>query len=174
MANMFSGKNDKRIPTTLNECLKPDSTVTDLHRWAVLLESWGKILLYILIIAGAISIIIKVGFLADAGEDMIIPTIITSLITWGLCAFLEYIGFHVIALLISALASITQNTIISANVALFESGKNNGVPEATQPSPSKAPLPNRNLPKGQKKCYACGHVQSDHNTRCEKCGEFLY
>ena len=174
MANMFSGKNEKRIPKTLNECLKPDSTVTNLHFWAERLENWGQILLIIIIIAGVILTIVEAVSVADVNEDMVFSSIVTSLMTWGLYAFIEYCAYHVLALLISALATITQNTIISANVALFESGKTNDVSEDAPQSAPKAPLPKKNLPKGQKACYACGHVQSVQSEHCEKCGEFLY
>ncbi len=174
MANMFSGKSDKQIPKTLNECIRTDSTVSNLHAWAERLERWGETLFVILIVVGVIATIIEAAALVDVNEDMIFPTIVTSIITWGLYAFIEYCAYHVIALLISALASITQHTMISANIALLESSKNNEVEEAPQSSAPKAVLPKNDLPKSQKTCYACGYKQSAKNVACEKCGECLY
>ena len=177
MENMFSGRNNKRIPQTLHDCINPDSTVTNLHFWAERLENWGQILFGVLIVAGVISTIIDAIAASDIDEGMVFPTIITSILTWGLYAFIEYCAYHVLALLISALATITQNTIISANVALFESNKNNDTSVETKPtstiSSARTPLPKKNLPKGQRECYACGHVQSASNSSCEKCGEYL-
>ena len=39
---------------------------------------------------------------------------------------------------------------------------------------SKQKATNVEVPRGNKKCYACGHVQTASNQSCEKCGEYLY
>ena len=49
---------------------------------------------------------------------------IPLLLETALYAFLEYCAYHILALLIGALASIVQNTKISANVALYNTTYN--------------------------------------------------
>lgn len=202
MANMFSNKTDKRIPKTLNDCIVPDATVANLHFWAERLENWGNFLFRALIVIGIISTIMEAVAAGDIDEALIFPTILTSAASWALYAFIEYCAYHVLALLISALASITQNTIISANVALLEASQHHKSTE-----PEKDTLPEKDallLANGgwkcscgrvnasyvstcacqrsrneiaarlhQKKCWACDTVQSAKNEICVKCGERL-
>jgi len=113
------------MPKNLNECTAPDSTVTNLHFWSERLENWGRIFFGILIIVGIISTIADTAMMAETSDDLVFPTLLTSAVKWGLYAFIEYCAYHALALLISALALITHNTMISANVALLESSKTN-------------------------------------------------
>ncbi len=172
MANMFSGKTNKQVPKNLKECLRSDATVTNLHNWAERLENWGQILFVIIVIVGVITTIANTVAMVDRDEDMMFVTFLTTGITWALYAFIEYCTYHVLALLISALATITQNTIISANVALFESSQTHGIPEE-EPSAANPNVFKKVIPEGQKECYACGHVQSATHRCCENCGEFM-
>lgn len=172
MANMFSGKSNKQVPKDLKECLRSDSTVTNLHNWAERLENWGQILFVIIVIVGVITTIISTVEMADVNEDLMFTTFLSSAITWALYAFIEYCAYHVLALLISALATITQNVIISANVALFESGQTHGIPEE-EPSAANPNVFKKVIGEDQKECYACGHVQSATHRCCENCGEFM-
>lgn len=137
MANMFSRKTDKQIPKTLAECTKGVATVDNLHAWAERLENWGKTLLVLLITTGIVSTIIEGISIADIDEDQVFITCLSSIIKWGFYAFVEYCLYHVLALLISALASITQNTIVSANVALYEATKDTSNNEAQTNSSEK-------------------------------------
>ena len=200
MANMFSGKSNKQIPKNLEECTSPDLTATNLHHWSEKLENWGQILFIILIVIGIISTIIDTINMADINEDMAFATFLTSAITWALYAFIEYCTYHVLALLISALASITQNTIISANVALYESAKSEGFPQnitenITAPNAKadkdltyeSAVSANENTPQHKEwqpvaettaiktgetniKCLNCDCVQFSGNKSCKRCG----
>lgn len=149
MENMFSGKTEKTVPKNLSECITPDATTTNLHHWAERLENWGKILFFILIVVGIITTITDTITVANSPvEDSAVGTFISTAISWGLYAFIEYCAYHVLALLISALASITQNTIISANVALYDTAKAEGFPvttnEYTQPLNSEDPMSCKN------------------------------
>lgn len=49
------------------------------------------------------------------------PIFFQSIIQWGIYAFLEYCTYHVLALLIGALASIVQNTKVHTDIALYNS-----------------------------------------------------
>lgn len=176
MANMFSGKISKRIPKTLEECVQSDATVTNLHIWAERLESWGAVLCAVLIIIGVISTIIATVNMADVNEDLIFSTCLTSIITWGLYAFIEYCVYHVLALLISALASITQNTIISANVALLNADQNPETPRAPEQAPSAEPQRTSLYASAEQQsprwfCTHCGASNKGSNTFCEMCGK---
>ena len=158
---IFPEKNEKRIPKTLNECIKPNSIVSELYLWAERVENWGGVLLALLIVAGIILTIVEAVSLIDVNESMIIPTIITSIITWGLYAFLAYCAYHVVSLLFHALASITHHTMISANVALFESQKTGNQEPETHPTPQAS--------SGKWKCPDCGNTLPYDVIRC-KCG----
>ena len=179
MANMFSNKTEKKIPKTLNDCVKPDATVANLHTWAERLESWGKFLFKALIVIGIISTIFDAVEVSDVDEELILGAIITSATSWALYAFIEYCAYHVLALLVSALASITQNSIISANVALLEASQHHEYIETpttqnvNMPKSAPKPAPRKNIPDGHKACWACGHVQPKSNMSCSKCGEVL-
>lgn len=141
MNNMFSGKNKKRIPKSLFECIKEDAVVTHLHTWAERLESWGHFLFIMLIIIGIISTIVVTVLMVDLYEEMAFVTCIASVITWAFYAFIEYCAYHVLALLISALASITQNTMISADVSLYQASKErDDARQQPEESASKAPV----------------------------------
>lgn len=157
---IFPEKNEKRIPKTLNECIKPNSTVSNLYLWAERVENWGVRLLAFLIVAGTIMTIVETGSLVDVNESMIVPTLISSVITWGLYMFLEYCAYHAISLLLHALASITHHTMISANVALFESQKSNKQVE-------KVPTPQ--VSGGKWECPECSNTLPYDVIRC-KCG----
>ena len=123
MKNMFSGKSEIKIPKTLNECIKPDATVTNLHVWSERVENLGKMLFRILIVAGIImSIIMLVQ--NDHDEFVAFSSAFSTLATWALYAFIEYCSYHIIALLISSLASITQSTLITANITLYKASLN--------------------------------------------------
>ena len=134
MANMFSGHIKKQIPKNMEDCIKPDSVSTNLWVWCERLEKLGKFLFWILLIGGLIlsissSIVEKEVIVREAtywsdAETEVRTTFdfelfISLLLDTVLYAFLEYCAYHIIALLIGALASIVQNAEISANVALY-------------------------------------------------------
>ena len=109
----------------------------NLHIWSERLEKWGKTLFWILVIWG---IIVAFNVSIVEGENKWGTPVTTfdfalfmaALVETGIYAFLEYCAYHVLALFISALALITQNTIISANVALYEVPKDLPVSVSTE------------------------------------------
>lgn len=161
---IFPEKTEKRIPKTLRECAAADTTVSDLYLWSDRVEKWGGIVFAILIIAGFLVTIVETTAMIDVNEEMVIPTLLTSVVSWGLTAFLTYCAYQLIALLLRAMAKITHHTMISANVALYESGKTESETE-NQP---KAPV----IPVGKTgkwACPECGNVLAYDIIRC-KCG----
>lgn len=177
MANMFSNKERNDIPKTLSDCIKPDATVENLHAWAERLESWGAYFCIILLVIGIISTCMNV-YAVSSEEELILGTALSSLVTWGIYIIIAFCSFHVFALLISALATITQNTIISANVALYESAQNAPAfkpDESHTPVESKAPekAVAKEAPKAvskEEKQTAIAPIQVDATTiECPTC-----
>lgn len=203
MANMFSGHTNKEIPKYMSECLQPDPVTTNLWRWCERLETWGKFLFWAIALFGIISAI-SVAFVTEEVVSKLGYTIETETVTkfefglllmtlleFALYAFLEYCAYHALALLLGALASITQNTNITANIVLYEANKNGGtdVP-AQEPTPpaksasraifsdsrkdsySQVVLSSAPAPVGMWTCGKCGtHNKTEHG-QCKKCGTF--
>ena len=125
---MFTGHSQKKVPKTLNECIKPDGVSSNLWILAERLEKWGSILLSLIIVFGIINTIftgvstyheIDYNRNGDGAARETVFAVITSLFTCAILAFLEYCAYRAVALLIGSLASIVQNTNISANLALY-------------------------------------------------------
>ena len=110
MANMFSGNREKKIPKSLKECYASDSVTENLWIWCERLETIGKFFAIITVIATIIT-----GIALAESTDGI--SIVIAIFAAPIAAFLEYISFHIVALLVGSLASIVQNTKISANIA---------------------------------------------------------
>ena len=148
MANMFSGHKTKTVPKTLDECIQIDPVSQNLWTWAERLETWGKILFFIIIFAGIITTIVTGVETAEYLETVehlkydyydnevikqpsVFDVVVASMLEWALYAFLEYITYHALALLMGALASITQNSVISANVAMLDASTNIRIPKSS-------------------------------------------
>ena len=155
---IFPEKDEKRIPKTMHECVKPTRTVSELYMWGDRVETWGHRLLVLVIVAGILLTIIEAISLVDVEESMIFPTAITSLVTWAVYAFLTYCAYHIIALVLYALASINHHSMISANVALYQARQEEGTPPAPQVSGGKWKCPEceAQLPYDVIRCQ-CGY-----------------
>ncbi len=148
MANMFSANQEKKIPKSFKDCYKTDGITQNLWLWCERLEKWGKILFWILIVIGIVDTIIAginahqlieqigaetVEEIREASAEMgiEIPTVfevlVTNLLSWTLYSFLEYCTYHILALLVSSLATIVQHTKITANITLYNSAKAEGI-----------------------------------------------
>ena len=190
MANMFSGNTTKTVPKTFDECIRIDAVSENLWTWTERLETWGKILFVLIIIIGIIATIAtgvetskyleQVDRFELALEGITVPSVfevvITSLFEWALYAFLEYLAYHILATLLGALASITQNTIITANIALFKA-KDNTHPATTSNSVTTAKptytLGVRSTIEDDN--WICGHCKTTNSmnySQCKKCGQY--
>ena len=143
MANMFSGNIEKEIPKDLKECCKTDAITHNLWVWCERLERWGFRICIALAVIGIITIIsnavetvqlldelnIDMGEIRTAAAEYgieiksIFEIVVEGILTWTFYCFLEYCTYHVLALLIGSLATIIQNTKISANVAIYNLSK---------------------------------------------------
>ncbi len=118
MANMFSENKGKTLPKSFKECYQLDNVTINLWTWAERLETLGKFFATVIAIA-----IIIYGIVLESMEYYDGIAILICIFTAPLAAFLEYISFHLIALLIGALASIVQHTKINANLNLYNTLK---------------------------------------------------
>ena len=145
MKNMFTGHSKKRCQKLLTIALNPMEFHQIFWIWAERLKKWGSVLFGLIIIFGIINTIstgvtiyreIDILGNEDAATPATVFAVLTSLFTYAFYAFLEYCAYHAIALLIGALASIVQNTNVSANLALY-SIKGKSEDEFTEESKSK-------------------------------------
>ena len=189
---MLNGQPTKPIPRSLQECTYPNEAAYNLYAWAERLKAWGQKLLYVLLVIGLISSIIDAVNIAEVNEDQAFTVFLASAFSWALYAIIEFCAFHVLALLVNALATITQNTAVTANVALYESSLNH--PYSVYPSQqavmqqpvaktqttnmhgSVAPYPQAHpaapVAPDMWVCKNCGTKNKNAYGQCKKCGRF--
>ena len=195
MANMFSGGEKREVPKSFDDCLKPDNVSSNLWVWGQRIETFGKIIFVLLIIAGliisiAISVTKKEATYSWQSDKTVFEykTFFQSLLRYAIYAFVEYITYHVLALLICSLASIVQNTRIAADVALYDSfnksvertndslrSSNNFDNSSNSNSPDNYTSSNRITSKYVTKvaCPQCKYEQSADRAICLNCGAKL-
>ena len=156
MPNMFANNDEKQIPKNFNDCLKSSGTVSNLHSWAENLERLGKIFCVIVIVLGLIASYSSATVTQEVthgtyyqytetetkfDNNIFISGIIDTIVQ----AYLAYCVHHAVALIISALALITQNTTITANIKLYEQIKsgeiNKDLNETLSTTPGTSILP---------------------------------
>ena len=132
MANMFIGMDMVQIPKNIQECTKTDNMTRNLWTWAQRLETWGKILCVIIIVAGTVLAIIEANQVKEVTtsvysyystkevKEFSFEVFISEFIQDLFIGIITYFIFHSIALLIGGLASIVQHTKISAKVSLMQ------------------------------------------------------
>ncbi len=164
--NVVAGS-EKKIPTSLRECYATDRVSVNLWSWSNLLEVWGKRVLILLVIIGIISTIGDGIEIANIDKDLVFITVIISIIKWGLYTAFTYCSYNVLSLLVASLATIVQNTRITANVALYNTAKKERVLHGEN---EKSPL---STPKHEEVthkwlCSACGKMRD--KSPCPHCG----
>ncbi len=183
MANMFSGNLKKRIPKNLKECYQTDNVTNNLWVWCERLEKWGFRVCLALAILGITTIIrngieinkllnefssqIKLHgfdefasqFFRDYGIKIksVSEVVIDDIITWFLYCFIEYCSYHALALLIGALATITQHTRITANITLYNTAKAEGITDEDCNDESEDKEENTKAEKPKRKCNKITH-----------------
>ncbi len=125
--NMFDKMENKQIPKSLDECLRPDPLLNNLWSWCQWLERFGKILFWVIIIFGTIYSVLtsfqeveKGIYYTYTDTEFNFILFLTSLWRIAIYAALEYCSYHLIALLIGAFSSIVQNTKISTDLNLYK------------------------------------------------------
>lgn len=195
MANMFSDNVEKKVPKNLKECYATDNTSQNLWLWCERLEGWGKFLFWFIIVSGLIMAIASSITVREVTKGLYytytdtetafnFAAFITTLVSTAIYAFVEYCVYHVLALLISSLATIVQNTRITANVTIYNAAKEEGIlneePEKTTPSAPKqntgyslSELANKKTDGNDSWiCKECGTKNDVGNLYCKDCGKY--
>ncbi len=170
---------EKKIPKSLKDCYVTDAVSYKLWYWSDWLEVWGGRVLIALIVIGIISIIAQAVQIADINEDLVFITVISSLVKWAIYVFIEYCAYNVLSLLIASLATIVQNTRITANVAIYNTAKEEGI----LPEDSEDPITNsgysltkRARPRTDSNgfwfCEECGTRNEAKALHCKDCGKY--
>ncbi len=149
----------KTVPTSLKECYEVDEVSKKLSQWADWLKIWGKRILIIMLVFGVFSTIEDAIAMADIEEEMVVFTIITSLASWALYAFIEYCTYNAVSLLVLALATIVQNTKITACVSLYNASKEEPVVAEEEPKTTAEVKVVKEVTK-----------ETAHSWRCSNCG----
>ena len=199
MRNMFSGNVQKEIPKSLGDCIKPDSVSSNLWVWCERLEKLGEILFWLLIIGGLIfsigasivekEVVVKEATYWREAETEIkkvfnIEIFVPLLTEIALYAFIEYCTYHIVALLIGALASIVQHTKITAEIALYNVQNNktkekpiakvqNNIKNTTITEDNSIVtngISNMDTKPNVIICSECGFEQPSGRAMCWKCG----
>lgn len=149
---------ERKVPDTLEKCLEVDPLSQNLWDWAENLEKFGAIILLLIIIAGIVFTGLAVVEADYYGESSLWVGC-STIFTWVFYAIIEYCVYHALSLLMSALATIVQNTTISANVAAYKAGIDQGkVSSQAAASPKNLYCPQCLSPVkyGDSKCSKCG------------------
>ena len=157
------------IPNSLKECMQTDKVVVDLYDFALQLKEWSIRVFVIFMSIGVICTIVDVVSLIDVNEDAILPTLVTSIFTWFVYACIAMYACRILAMLINALASITENTKISANVALWEAAKKETCVADVEPQQEQPKTEDAAAPKVAPKAESVIHA--DGRWSCAKCGQ---
>lgn len=174
----------KNIPNTLDACNVTNPQAEALAAWADRLKSWGMILAIILLVIGFFGAIGEAAMIWDYEESMLAALLafVGGMLSWAIYAFISYIAAKAVAMILEALASITQNTSVSANVALYTAAKAQGTlskeaPKAAPAAPKAAPAQPA-VPASQATqvaedgswfCSACGRRNAAERTDCWCC-----
>ena len=170
------------IPKSVNDCVKADPISVTLWTWSENVAKWGRILLVLLLIPGVIEIL---GILADpvalamqglASENkffMVLSVVINTAIT----AFITYLSYNVLSLLIASLASIVQNTRSHALLKEYEICMNataetapKATPATAYTAPKSASVFRKSFPIAEWICHKCGRKNSEKHDTCTLCG----
>lgn len=117
------------VPKTINDCVKQDPISVTLWGWAEKVAQWGRILLFLLLIPGVLEILaiitkespdpIALAMQGVSSENKFMLVLGVAIKT-GITAFITYLSYNVLSLLIASLASIVQNTRSHALLKEYE------------------------------------------------------
>ena len=159
------------IPKNLDECREKDQVTIDLWAWAGRVAGLGKLLMWLLIIAGIIMLIFGFIQIVD-GQEEVGSSILLSGESCFLYAFVAYLACKTMALLISALANIVENTRISARIALYKEAKEYGaqVSRAGENAVAENKKTAITMQGGIWVCPSCGAMNGADLYSCSDCG----
>ena len=195
MANMFKEASNYKSPASVEDSVKTDKIIDGLWRWCYGIERLGMILFIIIIIIGIVTSIFagieqeSVSYFGEINYTFNFVKFLTSLLSSAIGAFIEYCIYHAVALLMGALASITQHTKATAKLLEYQLTKsktteNNGCQSEKcmgENSDYTGAGSYRNTKAGgakagagntarQRVCKNCGTVISEDACFCRACG----
>lgn len=168
MANMFTETRIHNSPKSLEDCTKTDKVTDNLWIWASRIETFGEILLVLIVLYGIISAIVaSVSDMHATNSGFPVGTFLLRLLTGALWAFIEYCAYHVIALLVGSLASIVEHTRISARLLEYRELKDNVTTDPAEINKIETALTNNRKPgKDEWKCPNCGKINANYVGTC--------
>ena len=168
--NMFTDLEKRKFPKSLRRCLEIDPVSANLWRWCQRLESLGLFLFWAIIGIGTIlaftTAFVETGEGRYTDKEFDFWLFVFNLAKTALYAYLEYIVYHVLALLIGSAASVVQNTKISADVALYRAAVD-GL--GNSPFDDGTVVPEQ-IGNQMVRCPKCGSVQPSGRETCLDCG----
>ncbi len=176
MGNVFSRCILSKKPQSLRECMTQDTISASLWSWCEILETIGKVLCIIIGVAG---FIIACALADDGGFWVFLVAIVVT----AIIAFLQYITYHLLAILVGASASIVHNVKITASTMLYcadreenDSGEAGETPVKTASRAKKdvfsdsAPIDS--YASGSWVCRKCNSKNGNDSRYCKNCGEY--
>ena len=117
--SMFENCMNEPAPKTIEDCTSPDNLTKSLWNWAKILEKYGAVLLVFILVNGIISSWSDAkNVVAITGESgFSVALFLVSFMKAIIYAILEYLVYHVLALLVASLARIVQSTRTPARIA---------------------------------------------------------
>lgn len=118
-SSMFEDSMNEPSPKTIEDCTVPDKLTQSLWSWAKNLEKYGAMILALILIGGIITAFSNAKSVADyTGEQEFSTALfLASFFNTIIYAVLEYLVYHVLALLVASLAWIVQSTRTTARLA---------------------------------------------------------
>lgn len=132
----------KPIPKTLEDCTKSEAA-SKVQTWASRTEDWGAVVCFLLVVVGLLTAFLSAGIAGKDSGSTAALTFFLSFLPWCIGAVVAHFSFRLAAVLLEALASITLNTAVSANLALYEAAQKE--PPVTAEVPNKNEIPPSNL-----------------------------
>ena len=158
---LFSGNLRKKVPKSINECTQPNLVTQTLWSFAKIAERIGVISFFVTVILGALSALITAIALADG---------VSFLIIFGssfISGIVDFFFFRFIAVIVAALANITFNTSVSANVALYEHLESAEAQEKKEEEDAYRERIKKE--SAQWVCSKCGKTNYNFNEKCWSC-----
>lgn len=166
MANMFSDVQQKEIPKSFKDCYANDQITDNLWQWAKHLETIGK---FFAIVSGIATFITGIAMIeATDGSSILICFIAAPIV-----AFLEYVSFHVIALLVGSLATIVQHTKITANINMLKYTQENNINNISNDNNGNNNAVIKSFINNDVQKKESSPEEITHSWRCNKCGSMI-
>ena len=133
MENESCNRVSTNMPQSLDECIAPYPTTVNLYRWADRLKNLGYVLCCILIVCGLFNAASIADTMRAASKEAVFSALLPVIIQWAVYVFIVYCIYHVLAVLLEALATTVQCKVITTKVALYNA--NQKADDLTQGTP---------------------------------------